>query len=123
MSAQLFFITGATGRQTAELLLERGHHVRAFVHTNDERSECLSKRGAEIVVGDLLDFQTVRPALEEVSGAYFVYPLVPGLLEATAYFAQAAKEAMVPAVVNMSQISARREEPCGVQSLDSGESL
>src|SRR6266567_8015321 len=56
-----------------------------------------------------LFFITVRPALEGVSGAYFVYPIAPGLIEATAYFAQAAKEATVSTVVNLSQISARRE--------------
>jgi uncharacterized protein YbjT (DUF2867 family) len=38
-----------------------------------------------------------------------VYPIAPGLIEATSYFAQAAKEARVQAIVNMSQISARRE--------------
>jgi NAD(P)H dehydrogenase (quinone) len=112
MNSQLFFITGATGatgRRTVELLLEQGHTVRAFVHKQDERSTQLQRRGAEIVIGDLLDFKTIRPALEGVSGAYFVYPIVPGLLDATAYFAQAAKEAAVSTVVNMSQVSARRE--------------
>src|SRR5258707_8534365 len=112
MNSQLFFITGATGatgRRTVELLLEQGHTVRAFVHKQDERSTQLQRRGAEIVIGDLLDFKTIRPALEGVSGAYFVYPIVPGLLDATAYFAQAAKEAAVLTVVNMSQVSARRE--------------
>jgi NAD(P)H dehydrogenase (quinone) len=45
-----------------------------------------------------------------VSAGYFCYPIDPGrLLEATAIFAQAASEAGVRAVVNMSQISARRE--------------
>ena len=43
-----------------------------------------------------------------VRAAYFVYPISPGLLEATATFAQAAEEAGVTAIVNMSQISARR---------------
>src|SRR5260221_3632587 len=112
MNSQLFFITGATGatgRRTVELLLEQGHTVRAFVHKQDERSTQLQRRGAEIVIGDLLDFKKIRPALEGVSGAYFVYPIVPGLLDATAYFAQAAKEAAVSTVVNMSQVSARRE--------------
>jgi NAD(P)H-binding len=112
MRSPLFLITGATGntgREAVELLLERGHHVRAFVHQEGEYTARLQQRGAEIVVGDLLDFSTVRPALEGVSGAYFVYPTAPGLIEATAYFAQAAKEAAVSAVVNMSQISARRE--------------
>jgi uncharacterized protein YbjT (DUF2867 family) len=52
---------------------------------------------------------TVRSALEGVWGAYFVYPVEPGIIEATASFAQAAKEASVSAVVNISQIHARRE--------------
>jgi NAD(P)H dehydrogenase (quinone) len=112
MSSKRFLITGATGAtggKTLDLLLERGYQVRAFVHQRNEQSAQLEKRGVEVVVGDLLDFTTIRPALEDVSGAYFVYPIAPGLIEATAYFAQAAKEARVPAIVNMSQISARRE--------------
>src|SRR5271156_5910146 len=44
--------------------------------------------------------------MEGLSAAYFVYP---GLIDATAYFAQAAREAGVRSIVNMSQISARRE--------------
>lgn len=44
-----------------------------------------------------------------VDAAYFCYPILPGLLDATTIFAQAATEAGVGAVVNMSQISARRE--------------
>jgi NAD(P)H dehydrogenase (quinone) len=115
MSSKRLLITGATGtvgatgRRTVELLLERGYQVRAFVHQHDERSAQLETQGVEIAVGDLLDFTTIRPALEGVWGAYFVYPIAPGLIEATAYFAQAAKEANVQAIVNMSQISARRE--------------
>jgi NAD(P)H dehydrogenase (quinone) len=112
MGSKRFLITGATGRtggESARRLLERAHHVRVLVHHEDERRAQLQELGAEIAVGDLLDFVTVRPALEGVAGAYFVYPIAPGLVEATAYFAQAAKEANVPAIVNMSQISARRE--------------
>ena len=44
-----------------------------------------------------------------VTSAYFCYPILPGLLDATVIFAQAAAEAGVRSVVNMSQISARRE--------------
>ena len=78
MSSKQFLITGATGAtggNTVELLLERGYHVRAFVHQHDERSAQLEKQGVEIAVGDLLDFTTIRPALEGVWGAYFVYPI------------------------------------------------
>ena len=50
-----------------------------------------------------------RAATEGVSAAYFAYPLIPGLIDATAYFAQAAQEAGLRGIVNMSQISARRD--------------
>jgi NAD(P)H dehydrogenase (quinone) len=109
---RLFLITGATGNTgdtTVRLLLQRGYHVRAFVHRSDARSESLAADGAEIVVGDLLDFHAVSAAMRGVTGAYFCDPIAPGLLDATATFAQAASEAGVRAVVNMSQISARRE--------------
>jgi len=42
-----------------------------------------------------------------VDRAYFVYPIRPGLVQATAQFAQGAIDAGVGAIVNMSQISAR----------------
>jgi NAD(P)H dehydrogenase (quinone) len=104
-------ITGAAGRTggyAAQLLLERGHRVRALVHRFDDRAALLRDRGAEVVVGDLNDINVVREAAEEARAAYFVYPISPGLLEATATFAQAADEAGITAIVNMSQISARR---------------
>lgn len=100
--------TGATGGATAAQLLDKGAQVRAFVHREDERSEGLRKRGAEVVTGDLLDFDAVRGALDGVNRAYFVYPIRPGLMQATAQFAQSALEAGVEAIVNMSQVSARR---------------
>jgi NAD(P)H dehydrogenase (quinone) len=99
--------TGATGGAAAAQLLEKGRHVRAFVHREDERSESLRARGAEVVVGDLLDFDAVREAVKGMNRAYFVYPIRPGLVQATAQFAQFAIEAGVDAVVNMSQVSAR----------------
>ena len=101
--------TGATGGAAAEQLLEQGRRVRAFVHRSDERAEKLRKRGADIVVGDLLDFDSVRAALKNVDRAYFVYPIRPGLVQATAHFAQAAREAGIEAIVNMSQVSARSD--------------
>src|SRR5258706_15829095 len=92
-----------------KLELERGHRVRALVHRQDDRSEALVAAGAEIVTGDLLNFHQVSSAMRGVSGAYFAYPIVPGLLDATVIFAQAAGEAGVTSAASMSQISARRE--------------
>lgn len=101
--------TGKTGAYTAPLLLERGHAVRAFVHKRDERSERLASAGAEIIEGDLLDLAAVARAMQGVECAYFCYPIAPGLVEASGYFALASREAGVNAVVNMSQVSARRD--------------
>jgi len=101
--------TGDTGRATVDELLARGHRVRALAHGQDERSKRLQERGVEVVYGDLLDFGQVKAALDGVRRAYFVYPIRPGILQATAYFAQAAREAGVDGIVNMSQISARED--------------
>ena len=101
--------TGVVGTYLTHLLLERGHQVRALAHRADERSERLAAAGADVVVGDLLDLAAVRAATEGVDGAYFSYPIKPGLLEATTIFAQAAAEAGVGIVVNMSQKSARAD--------------
>jgi NAD(P)H dehydrogenase (quinone) len=101
--------TGDTGRATVNELLARGHKVRALAHGQDKRSEKLREQGVEVVYGDLLDFSQVRAALNGVERAYFVYPIRPGILQATAYFAQAATEAGVDGVVNMSQKSARED--------------
>ena len=101
--------TGATGKQTVRLLRERGHAVRALVRREDDRSEALRQQGAEIMLGDLRDLESVTVALQDIRSAYFVFPIEPGILQATAYFAQAANEAGVDAIVNMSQPTARRE--------------
>jgi len=90
-------------------LLARGHKVRALAHGQDDRSKRLHEWGVEVVYGDLLDFGEVRAALSGVQRAYFVYPIRPGILQATAYFAQAAQEAGVDGIVNMSQKSARED--------------
>jgi NAD(P)H dehydrogenase (quinone) len=108
-----FLVTGATGytaSYTIPTLLEKGVQVRALVHRFDARSEKLAQLGVEVVQGDLLDFYSVRRALEGITGVYFLYPiLTPGILSGTTYLIQAAREAGVTSIVNMSQISARRE--------------
>jgi len=101
--------TGKTGQHTVQRLLERGHAVRAMVHKEDKRSEALRATGAEIVIGELLEHDDVMRAADGISAAYFCYPVSPGLIQATAYFADAAKRAALKVVVNMSQISARED--------------
>ena len=110
MSAEAILVTaatGETGRYTVQRLVEKGHAIRALVHRGDERSEALRSAGAEIVVGDLLEHDDAIRATAGTTAAYFCYPIRPGLIQATAYFADAAKRAGLEAVVNLSQISAR----------------
>jgi NAD(P)H dehydrogenase (quinone) len=111
MTSKLVLVTGATGDTggyAVPALAKLGVSIRALVRKNDERAARPRASGIEVILGDLLDLDSVRSAMEGVSTAYFVYPLLPGLIDATAYFAQAAREAGLNGVVNMSQISARR---------------
>jgi NAD(P)H dehydrogenase (quinone) len=113
MTDDLFLITGATGATGSNAigeLLSKGAKVRAFVHTDDARAAVLRTKGVEVVFGDVLDRKSVAAALKDVSGAYFCYPLMqPKLIDGSAFFAEAAKEAGVRSIVNMSQIAARKE--------------
>jgi uncharacterized protein YbjT (DUF2867 family) len=94
---------GSTGFYATRLLLERGLHVRAFVHRLDERSDRLAGLGAEVVDGDLRDLKAVMRAMDGVQRAYFTYPVTEGLVEAASVFATAAVERGLDQVVNMSQ--------------------
>jgi NAD(P)H dehydrogenase (quinone) len=112
MMASNFLITGASGKTggyAAKTLLEQGHHVRALVRRTDKRSDRLATVGAEIVVADLLDLDAVSEAARGIDAVYLTYPIAPGLIEASAILLQAAEENNVSAIVNMSQISARRD--------------
>jgi NAD(P)H dehydrogenase (quinone) len=100
---------GDTGRAAVRESIALGLDVRAMVHKKDARSEPLEKLGAEVVVGDLLEINTVRAAMKGVEAAYLVWPVQPGLIHVTVNFAQAAKETGVKTIVNLSQRSADRE--------------
>ena len=52
--------TGDTGRPTVKLLLERGHKVKALVRKDDERARALRDRGADVIVGAMLDISSMR---------------------------------------------------------------
>jgi len=112
MSEATILVSGATGRTggaAIDELVKLGKQVRAYVRSDDERAAALRKRGVDIAVGDFTDIDDIRAAMEGIASAYFLHPIAPGIISAAAYFAQAAKEAGVSAIVNMSQISAQRE--------------
>jgi len=101
--------TGNTGGYAIKYLLAQQVPVRALVHQIDKRSDALAAMGVEIVAGDLSDLASVSAALKDISSAFFVYPIkLPGIIAATAYFAQAALENGIGHIVNLSQFGAHR---------------
>ena len=61
---------GAVGRTVTELLLKQGKAVRAMVRTDDERAQALRALGAEVVVGNLLDLDSMHRAIDGVETMY-----------------------------------------------------
>jgi uncharacterized protein YbjT (DUF2867 family) len=98
------FQQGAIGRHLTRLLIDRGVPVRAMVHSEDERAEALRELGAEVVLGELTEIESVAALMKGVRRAFFTYPMQPGLLDAAGVFAAAAKMHDVEQVVNVSMV-------------------
>jgi uncharacterized protein YbjT (DUF2867 family) len=96
---------GGIGRNLTELLLARGHTVRALVRREDERAETLRRLGAEVVVGDLTDLPSMHRAIEGCRRIYFGMSISPAFLEASINTAAVARHHGVDAFVNMSQMT------------------
>jgi uncharacterized protein YbjT (DUF2867 family) len=104
-------VTGAAGRVGAigptvtKLLLKQGNPVRAMVRKEDERAQALRDMGAEVVVGDLLDLDSMHRAIEGVETMYFSMSVSDSYLAATVNAAAVAKHHGVKAFINMSQMT------------------
>ena len=96
---------GGVGRNLTELLLARGHMVRALVRREDERAEALRRLGAEVVEGDLTDLASMHRAIEGCGRIYFGMSVSAAYLVATINTAAVARHHGVEAFVNMSQMT------------------
>ena len=96
---------GGVGRTVTELLLEQGKTVRAMVRTEDERSQVLRDMGAEVVVGNLLDLDSMHRAIAGCDMMYFGMSVSDTYLAATVNAAAVAKHHGVKAFINMSQMT------------------
>ena len=97
--------TGAVGRTVAEKLLKEGKAVRAMVRSEDERSQALRDMGAEVVVGNLLDLNSMHRAIAGCETMYFGMSVSNDYLAATVNAAAVAKHHDVKAFINMSQMT------------------
>jgi uncharacterized protein YbjT (DUF2867 family) len=96
---------GAVGRTLTELLLKERKAVRAMVRNEDERAQALRAMGAEVVVGDLLDLDSMHRAIAGCETMYFGMSVSDDYLAATVNAAAVAKHYGVKAFVNMSQMT------------------
>jgi len=96
---------GGIGRTVTELLSKQGRAVRAMVRKDDERAQALRDMGAEVVVGDLLDLDSVHRAVAGCEKMYFGTSISDSYLAAAVNVAAVAKHHAVKAFINMSQMT------------------
>src|SRR6476469_6755326 len=94
---------GSIARHLTEMLLAKGHKVRALVRRKDERAEALHQLGAELMQGDLTDLTAMHRAIEGCARVYFSMSVSSDYLTATINTAAVARNHGVEAFVNMSQ--------------------
>jgi uncharacterized protein YbjT (DUF2867 family) len=96
---------GGIGRTVTELVLQQGKAVRAMVRSEDARAQALRDLGAEVVIGDLLDLESMHRAIDGCETMYFAMSVSDTYLAATVNTAAVAKHHGVKAFVNMSQMT------------------
>ena len=94
--------TGKTGTQVVTQLREKNWPVRAIVRKRDTRSERLEMLGAEVVVADLYDYEQMLQAMRGTQRAYFCPPVQPFMIQASAVFVAAARDAKLESVAHLS---------------------
>jgi len=96
---------GSIGRNLTEMLIAKGHRARALVRREDERAEALRQLGAEVMQGDLTDLTAMHRAIEGCARVYFGMSVSTDYLTATINTAAVARNHVVEAFVNMSQMT------------------
>jgi uncharacterized protein YbjT (DUF2867 family) len=96
---------GGVGRTVTELLLKQGKAVRAMVRNEDERAQALRDMGAEVVVGNLLNLDSMHRVIAGCETMFFLMSVSDDYLVATVNTAALAKHHGVKAFINMSQMT------------------
>src|ERR1043166_2243300 len=96
---------GAGGRTGPQPLLKQGKTARGIGRNEDERAQLLRDMGAEVVVGDLLDLDSMHRVIAGCDTMYFGMSVSDAYLAATVNTAAVAKHHGVKAFINMSQMT------------------
>jgi uncharacterized protein YbjT (DUF2867 family) len=96
---------GGIGRTLTKLLLKQGKAVRAMVRNDDERAQALRDMGAQVVIGNLLDLDSMHKVIAGCEAMYFGMSVSDAYLEATVNVAAVAKHHGVQLFINMSQMT------------------
>ncbi|MET7552072.1 NAD(P)H-binding protein [Streptomyces sp. NPDC005479] len=108
VDSSVVLVTGAggVGRAVVERLRTQEIPVRVMVRRDDERGAGLRALGAEVVLGDLTDPESVAAALDGIGQMYFAMPVSPDhLLAATVVATVAREHGKLNALVGMSQMT------------------
>src|SRR5260221_6885208 len=108
---------GAVGRTVTELLLKQGKAVRAMVRNEDERAQALRDMGAEVVVGNLLDLDSMHRGIAGCETMYFGMSVSDAYLAATVNAAAGGKHHGVKGFINSVERTRSRK---GRSSTDTG---
>jgi uncharacterized protein YbjT (DUF2867 family) len=111
--SDIIFVTGSTGKvgtQVVEQLAASGANVRAAVQATSN-VEAIKRAGAETVVMDFNDRESIRKALEGVGKVFLVTPLVHNMVDVTAGFVEEAAKSGVKHIVKLSVMGADAETP------------
>src|SRR2546428_2477036 len=96
---------GGVGRTITEQLLKQGKAVRAMVRNEDERAQALRDMGAEVVIGDLLDLDSMYRVIAGCETMYFGMSVSDAYLAATVNTAAVSEDHGVKAFIKMSQMT------------------
>src|SRR2546425_120058 len=97
---------GGVGRTITKLLLKQGKAVRAMVRNEDDRAQALRDLGAEVVVANLLDLDSMHRVIAGCETMYFGMSVSDAYLAATVNAAAVVKHHGVKGFNNMSHKSA-----------------
>ncbi len=103
--------TGKTGGAVVDQLVARGVPVRAVIRSVDARSRRLERMGVETVFADPFDPEQLLEAMRGTQRAYYLPVFDTYMIQASAAFAVAAREAKLESIVQMGQWLSHRSHP------------